>query len=150
MNVPSQLAFRQPNLPFAFCSAALALLFALGCSTPASRIEDRQALFDGYEPSVQQAIRAGRVAPGMTEDAVWMALGDPDSKSVESSDAGEIVIWVWTRSSPGIGLSVGGGSYGGGGGVGGGVGIGSGGETDYEAVVHLRDGVVTYVRQATD
>ena len=86
-----------------------------------------------------------RVSPGMTEDAVWMALGDPDRKSVESTEDGDILIWLYTRSSPGFGVSVGGGS----GGIGGGVGVGRGGDKEYEAVVHFKKGVVSYVRQDT-
>lgn len=121
------------------------------CASPAKRIEERQQLFDTYPPDVQQKIREGHVAPGFTEDMVWMALGDPDQKSTDSSAEGETLIWVYTRSNPGLGLSVGGGGgFGGGGFGGGGVGIGTGGDTDYEAVVRFRDGVVINVRQATD
>ena len=138
-------------------SLRLLLLLALaaattglvGCATPEKRIEERQELFDGYPPDVQQKIRSGHVAPGFTEDMVWMALGDPDNKSIEATAEGEALIWVYTRSSPGVGISLGGGSYGGGGFGGGGVGVGSSPERDYEAIVHFRGGVVTYVRQAT-
>jgi hypothetical protein len=132
--------------------ALAAMVSALsGCATPDKRIEERQELFDTYPPDAQAKIRAGHVAPGFTEDMVWMALGDPDDTSIESTEQGEAIIWVYTRSSPGVGLSVGGGSYGGGGfGGGGGVGVGSSSDKEYEAVVHFRGGVVTYVRQATD
>jgi hypothetical protein len=134
--------------PIPAASAAL-LLLVLACSTPASRIEDKQDLFDGYSSQIQQAIRAGRVTPGMTEDAVWMALGDPDRKSVESTQDGDFLVWIYTRSQPGFGVSVGGGSYGGSG-VGGGVGVGRGSEREYEAVVRFKDGLVSYVNQATE
>ena len=130
-------------------AAGLALLFVLGCSTPANRVEERRELFESYQASVQASIRGGRVSPGMTEDAVWMALGDPDQRSVESTEAADVLIWIYTRSRPGFGVSIGGGSYGGTH-VGGGVGVGRPAEKDYEAVVHFQGGVVTYVRQATE
>lgn len=128
-----------------------ALLLVLGCSTPAKRIEERQELFDGYSTSVQENIRAGRVTTRMTEDAVWMALGDPNRKSVESTDAGDVLIWLYTRSQPGfsVGVGGGGGSYGSSR-VGGGVGVGRGAERDELALVHFQDGVVIFVRQATE
>jgi hypothetical protein len=129
--------------------AALVLALGVGCSTPASRIEDRQQLFDGYDAKVQADIRAGHVRPGFDEDMVWMALGDPDDKSVESTAEGEVLVWRYMRSSPGIGLSVGGGSYGGTS-VGGGVGVGTPADKDVEAEVRFRDGVAVYVRQATE
>lgn len=128
-------------------SMLAASLFA--CSTIGSRIEERQELFDGYPPPVQQAIRAGRVAPGMTQDAVWMALGEPDRTAVEATEEGEVLVWLYTRSNPGFGVSVGGGSYGGTG-VGGGVGVGRGGDSEYEAVVRFAQGVVSYVSQTAD
>lgn len=131
--------------------AILVLLVGVGCSTPAKRVEERRELFDGYPPTVQESIRAGRVRPGMTEDGVWMALGDPDRKAVESSDDGEIVIWLYTRSRPGFGVSIGGGggSFGGTR-VGGGGSIGRHSDEEFEAVVHFKAGVVSFARQATD
>ena len=147
-------AFRMENRnmnvgPAKVSAVGVVLLLVLGCSSPAKRVEERRALFDGYQPSVQASIRAGRVSPGMTEDAVWMALGDPDQSSIESTEAADVLIWLYTRSRPGFGVSVGGGSYGGTS-VGGGVGVGRPAEKDSEAVVHFQGGVVTYVRQATE
>ena len=136
------------QLRSALVSAFLVVL-AVGCSTPASRIEDRQTLFDSYDAKIQADIRAGHVRPGFDENMVWMALGDPDEKSVESTGEGETVVWRYTRSRPGLGFSVGGGSYGGTG-VGGGVGVGTPADEDVEAEVRFREGVVVYVRQATE
>ncbi len=135
--------------PSKVSTIGLALLFALACSTPAKRVDERRALFEGYSPEVQASIRAGQVSPGMTEDAVWMALGDPNQSSIESTEAADVLIWTYTRSRPGFGVSIGGGSYGGAS-VGGGVGVHRPAEKDYQAVVHFKAGVVTYVRQATE
>ena len=135
--------------PAKVSAVSLVLLLVLGCSTSAKRIEQRRELFDGYPPSVQASIRAGQVSPGMTEDAVWMALGDPNQRSTESTEGTDVLIWIYTRSRPGFGVSIGGGSYGGTH-VGGGAGVGRPAEKDYEAVVHFQGGVVTYVRQATE
>ena len=128
-------------------SATITLL--LGCATTGSRISENQALFDSYPPNVQSKIRSGTVDVGFDEDQVWMALGKPNEKSIETSAAGEVTVWAWTKSRPGVGFSVGGGSYGGHG-VGGGVGISSGSKKDYTAVVRFSEGRVTSVRFFTD
>jgi len=78
-----------------------------------------------------------------------MALGDPDRTAVESTEKGEALVWMYTRSTPGFGVSVGGGSYGGTS-VGGGVGVGRSSEREYEAVVRFEQGVVSYVSQAAE
>jgi hypothetical protein len=132
-----------------FLLVALAALVGAftACATPDKRIEERQEIFDNYPSDVQAKIRAGRVAADFTEDMVWMALGDPDEKLVESTERGETAIWIYTRSRPGVGISLGGGGYGGGGFGGGSVGTGTSAETDYEAEVHFEDGFVTFVRQ---
>jgi hypothetical protein len=128
-------------------SFALVLALTAGCaSTPESRIEENQTLFDGYPPDVQEKIRAGKVDIGFDEDMVRMALGDPDETSTDLDADGETLRWAYTRSRPGVSVGVGGGNYGGGFGMGGGVGVGSGPRKDYLAVIEFRDGVVSKVR----
>ena len=126
--------------------ASVALL-TLGCaSTPDSRIEQNQALFDTYPVEVQSNIRLGKVALGYDEAMVRMAMSDPDETSTEVNDSGETVMWGYTRSRPGISVGVGGGSYGGRTGTRGGVAMGSGPKREYVAIVEFRTGKVTSVR----
>ncbi len=52
----------------------------LGCpcaSTPDSRIEKRQSLFDSHPTEIQSMIRMGKVAIGYDGEMVRMDLGDP-------------------------------------------------------------------------
>jgi len=75
-----------------------------------------------------------------------MALGKPDETSVGTTDAGETIMWGYTRSRPGISVGLGAGSFGGSTGVGGGVGMGSGPKKDYTAIIEFREGKVTSAR----
>ena len=56
----------------------LALLAMMGCATPESRIRQNPQLFGSFPPDVQEKIRQGHIALGFNQDAVRMALGDPD------------------------------------------------------------------------
>jgi hypothetical protein len=71
----------------------LAVLPAVGCESPESRIEDNQALFNTYPPETQTLIRAGQIAIGFDRAQVEMALGRPDSHA--GGDGVEE--WLWTR-----------------------------------------------------
>ena len=126
---------------------ALAVFLTLACaSTPDSRISKKQPLFDSYSEDVQSNLRMGKVAVGYDEDMVRMALGKPDETSVETTDAGETIMWGYTRSRPGISVGLGAGSFGGSTGVGGGVSMGSGPKKDYTAIIEFREGKVTSAR----
>jgi len=56
----------------------LTLLAMMGCATPESRIRQNPQLFGSFPPDVQEKIRQGHIALGFNQDAVRMALGDPD------------------------------------------------------------------------
>ena len=145
------MSLRQPHRlgSLLVLAPVVALVLALGggcASTPESRIEENQTLFDGYPPDVQDKIREGRVDVGFDEDMVRMALGDPDETSTEVDAEGETLRWAYTRSRPGMSVGIGGGNYGGGFGMGGGVGVGSGPRRDYLAIIDFREGRVSKVR----
>jgi len=135
----------------AFVPIQLIAALTLACaSTPESRIEKNQALFDSYPAEVQEHVRSGRIAVGYDQEMVRMALGEPDETSRGLDQEGETVIWGYTRSRPGVSIGLGGGSYGGSGGLGGGVGLGSGGRKSYTAIVEFRDGKVSKARYFDD
>ena len=76
--------------------AALAALFTLvtACgSTPARRIEENQALFDGYPADIQASIKSGQIRKGFDQNQVYMALNKPAQKNASAS--GET--WTYTQ-----------------------------------------------------
>jgi hypothetical protein len=127
--------------------ALLATLLLSCASSPDSRIEENQELFDSYPPEVQARLSEGKVAVGDNEDRVYMALGDPNETTVQVTEQGETLMWGYTKSRPGFSIGIGGG--GGGyrtGGAGGGVSMGSGPRKDYTAIIDFREGIVTRIR----
>ncbi len=128
--------------------ASMAVLTLACASTPESRINENQSLFDSYPAEIKANIRQGKISLGYDEGMVQMALGSPDEKFVETDESGDTLMWGYTRSRPGISVGLGGGSYvGGGGALGGGVGMGTGPRRDYTAIIEFREGQVTRVRE---
>jgi hypothetical protein len=77
----------------------LALVSLLsGCSTIASRIEEKAAVYDNLDPQVQAMIRQGRVELGYTPEMVYMALGHPDEHSEHVTTEGRQAIWIYTST----------------------------------------------------
>ena len=107
-------------------SAILAAALAGGCvgSTPATRIEQRPAVFRAWPEAVQAKVRAGQVEVGFTPDMVRMALGEPDRVRSLVTPQGRSEIWIFFDHGPhfsiglGVGVSSGHNAYGGGAGVG--------------------------------
>jgi hypothetical protein len=135
---------------FAFLSVWIVisvLVLTAGCaSTPDSRIEEKRTLFDTYSEDVKSNLRLGKVAVGYDPEMVRIALGEPDETSTEISEAGETLMWGYTRSRPGFSVGLGGGSFGGSSGVGMGVGMGSGPRRNYTAIIEFRKDRVTRAR----
>jgi outer membrane protein assembly factor BamE (lipoprotein component of BamABCDE complex) len=74
--------------PLALCAALL-----VGCSTPESRIKDSPAVFNSLPPEQQDLVKAGKVAPGFSMDAVKLSIGDPDHITVHTDATGSHQIW---------------------------------------------------------
>ncbi len=94
---------------------SLFLLLLAGCvTTPAERINRNPSLFASWPPSVQDAVRAGKISIGFTPEQVQMALGNPDRTIVQTTAQGASEIWIYhshrPRISVGIGVVGGGGS----------------------------------------
>jgi hypothetical protein len=78
-------------------SAAAALLLLLaGCATtPASRIQQNQELFDSLPVADQARIRGGQITLGYTPDMVRIALGDPQRRLVRRSAGADTDVWLY-------------------------------------------------------
>lgn len=61
----------------ALCVLAVLVLSA-GCSTPGTRSKEKSAVFGALPKKFQEAVLKGEILEGMTPDAVFIALGEPD------------------------------------------------------------------------
>ena len=75
------------------CNALLAWALT-GCSTPASRSHEHAAAFGKLSPGDQRLVRHGHIRPGMSEEAVYIAWGEPDAKTA-GGDGGKSATETW-------------------------------------------------------
>lgn len=82
--------------------AACCLAIA-GCAsmTVDGRIEQNYDAFNRLSPAQQAEVRAGRVAVGMPETAVYMALGAPSARAERVTEqGGHELMWIYSRLAP--------------------------------------------------
>lgn len=70
----------------------------VGCSTPASRIQEKSDRFYSFPEEVQEKVRIGQVEVGYDYDMVYIAKGKPDRKYVRKTASGETEVWSYTRT----------------------------------------------------
>lgn len=88
---------------FGFCAAAVLLLSPVSCrsATPATRIAENPVLFRSLPEAQQQLVQQGRIAEGMSQDAVFLAWGAPNTAPYVGQKNGKSVIrWVYTYNEP--------------------------------------------------
>jgi hypothetical protein len=93
-------------------SLGLGLAALAGCASyPSDRIASHQADFNSWPPDVQIRLRAGTIAQGDTPEQVFIALGDPDAKSVTSYPGALVEVWTYRHLATRLSVGVGGSSY---------------------------------------
>lgn len=75
--------------------AALILVLS-ACVSPASRIRDNPAAFASLTPEQQALVKDGKIALGMPQAAVQMALGKPDRVTEHTDANGVEHVWHYT------------------------------------------------------
>jgi len=69
----------------------------VGCSTTESRISDHRDLYAGLPPRQQQLVAQGQIAPGMSQNAVWLAWGSPDQKAQGAMHGKMTETWIYVQ-----------------------------------------------------
>lgn len=88
-----------------FFTQALALGLACsaivlaGCSTTESRISEHPELFQRLSPKDQALVSRGQIRVGMSQDAVWLAWGNPDQKARGNMRGRETETWIYTETT---------------------------------------------------
>lgn len=75
----------------------LVLLLAAGCATSTiqSRERARAAAYASLSPQVKTLVNQGRIAVGMTPNAVYIAWGKPDEELHSGNQQGVKTTWVY-------------------------------------------------------
>jgi hypothetical protein len=73
------------------------LIWAGGCSTVKSRIEEKAAVFNSLDPQAQARLRQGIVDIGYTEDMVYIAMGRPDQTKERQAEGGVETEWIYNE-----------------------------------------------------
>ncbi len=83
-------------------TAALVLsLASCQSATPATRIAENPVLFRSLPTEQQLMVQQGRICEGMSQDAVFLAWGPPNTSPYEGQKNGKnIVRWVYTYQEP--------------------------------------------------
>jgi len=85
-------------LTFGLSASAIVLT---GCATPESRISDHPEIFNSLSPRDQALVKQGQIRPGMSQNAVWLAWGSPDQKTVGAMRGRATETWVYVNYVPG-------------------------------------------------
>jgi hypothetical protein len=83
-----------------FLTIPLIALLASCSSTPQSRIKNNPELFLSLTPKHQALVKEGKIDRGMPEKAVYLAMGNPDSKITGNRDGRSYMRWDYSVLMP--------------------------------------------------
>jgi hypothetical protein len=72
-------------------------------SSPQTRIDEDQALFNSYSAHQQYLIRTGKIEVGFDQNQVRLAWGNPQRTREDTSTKGTQLIWEYTVLQPRLG-----------------------------------------------
>lgn len=81
--------------------AAAGVLVLTGCTTTESRIAERPAVYNQLRPSDQTLVSQGRIRPGLSQDAVYIAWGAPTYRGSGDGGGRAVETWIYTSSTSG-------------------------------------------------
>lgn len=85
---------------FLFFILPLAALLTSCSTTPASRIQKNPELYGKLSAKHQELVREGRIAEGMSKPAVFLAVGNPDNKTVGEKNGKSFERWNYDVMVP--------------------------------------------------
>jgi hypothetical protein len=84
------------------CTATGALVLS-GCSTVGSRIDANRPAFDQLPPQERALVSQGKISGGMSQEAVYIAWGQPQQKATGMVRGTPTETWVYTLSTAAYG-----------------------------------------------
>ena len=78
------------------CLLGLAAFAFSGCETGRStRIQEKSAAYALFSDEVKARLAEGNIGTGDSADAVYIALGKPNSVTTQKTDQGEVTVWTY-------------------------------------------------------
>jgi outer membrane protein assembly factor BamE (lipoprotein component of BamABCDE complex) len=68
------------------------------CETTENRISQHQDMFNTLSPRDQELVRQGQIRSGMSTNAVWLAWGSPEQKTVGEMRGHPTETWIYVES----------------------------------------------------
>ncbi|CAN5354992.1 hypothetical protein BH20VER3_BH20VER3_11110 [soil metagenome] len=84
------------------CIATGALVLS-GCSTIGSRIDENRAAFEQLPPKERALVSQGQISGGMSQQAVYIAWGQPQQKASGIVRGAPTETWVYTLTTAAYG-----------------------------------------------
>jgi hypothetical protein len=85
-------------MPFVLAlTVGLASLLIIGCASPEERAKKRPDIISKLNPDERQTVLAGKIKPGLSKDAVYIALGKPDRTSFNQEGKRTEERWIYDR-----------------------------------------------------
>ena len=85
------------NSRFFFLVSCASLLLLAGCATPTHRARENAGAFRKLSPADQALVRHGRVRPGLSKEAVYIAWGSPDWHFEDGKGKQARETWIYER-----------------------------------------------------
>lgn len=79
---------------------AISALFISGCATVDYRISQNPELYQQLSPRDQDLVRAGQIREGMTQEAVFLAWGQPEQKGFGRMNGRQTETWIYRAYYP--------------------------------------------------
>jgi hypothetical protein len=95
---------RTISLLVSFAAVGLCLT---SCETVENRISERQDIFNSLSPRDQALVRQGQIRSGMATDAVWLAWGAPEQKTIGEMRGRPTETWIYVEYATGYGYGYG-------------------------------------------
>lgn len=73
------------------------LCIAGGCASPEARIRKNPEMFEALPEEVRAQVQQGRIEPGFTEEAVFLARGKPDREYTRRTETGVSKVWSYVE-----------------------------------------------------
>src|SRR5438270_14038312 len=77
---------------------AAAGLCLTSCETVENRISEHQDMFNTLSPRDQELVRQGQIRSGMSMNAVWLAWGSPEQKTVSEMRGRPTETWIYVEN----------------------------------------------------